>query len=67
MLIEPYTYAEWKKAWVHIYYHVAIDGNYYSVSYTLIKKEVEVRITHNTLECFCRCSWLYRRELERLA
>ncbi len=33
---------------------MAIDGHYYSVPYTLIKKEVEVRITHNTIECFYR-------------
>jgi transposase len=53
---EPYVvYAEWKKAQVHIDYHVANDVHYYSVSYTLIKKEVEVRITHNTIECFYRC------------
>ena len=51
---EPYIYADWKKARVHIDYHVAIDGHYYSVPYTLIKKEVEVRITHNTIECFYR-------------
>ncbi len=51
---EPYVYAEWKKARVHIDYHVAIDGHYYSVPYALIKKEVEVRITRNTIECFHR-------------
>ncbi len=28
---EPYVYAEWKKARVHIDYHVAIEGHYYSV------------------------------------
>jgi transposase len=49
---EPYVYAEWKKARVHIDYHVAIEGHYYSVPYALIKKEVEVRITRNTIECF---------------
>jgi transposase len=51
---EPYIYAEWKKARVHIDYHVAIDGHYYSVPYALIKREVEVRITRNTIECFHR-------------
>jgi transposase len=51
---EPYVYAEWKKARVHIDYHVAIEGHYYSVPYALIKKEVEVRITRNTIECFHR-------------
>jgi transposase len=51
---ERYVYAEWKKARVHIDYHVAIDGHYYSVPHALIKREVEVRITRNTIECFHR-------------
>ena len=51
---EPYVYAEWKKARVHIDYHVAVDGHYYSVPHTLIKHEVDVRMTHNTIECFHR-------------
>jgi transposase len=50
----PYEYAEWKKARVHIDYHVAIDGHYYSVPHALIKKQLDVRITQNTLECFHR-------------
>jgi len=48
----PYEYAEWKKARVHIDYHVAIDGHYYSVPHALIKKQLDVRITQHTLECF---------------
>jgi len=51
---EPYVYAEWKKARVHIDYHVAVDGHYYSVPHALIKKAIEVRITRNTIECFHR-------------
>jgi transposase len=51
---EPYEYAEWKKARVHIDYHVAVEGHYYSVPYALIKKQLDVRITQNTLECFYR-------------
>ncbi len=51
---EPYVYAEWKKARVHIDYHVAVDGHYYSVPYALIKKQLDVRITNNTIECFHR-------------
>ncbi|MDH5172822.1 MAG: IS21 family transposase [Gammaproteobacteria bacterium] len=51
---EPYVYAEWKKARVHIDYHVAVEGHYYSVPHALIKREVEVRMTHNTIECFHR-------------
>ena len=52
--IEPYVYAEWKKARVHIDYHVAVDGHYYSVPHALIKKQLEVRITKHTLDCFHR-------------
>lgn len=51
---EPYVYAEWKKARVHIDYHVAVEGHYYSVPHALIKKQLDVRITQNTIECFYR-------------
>ena len=51
---EPYVYAEWKKARVHIDYHVEVAGHYYSVPHALIKKQLDVRITQNTIECFYR-------------
>ena len=51
---QPYVFAEWKKARVHVDYHVAVDGHYYSVPYALIKKAVEVRFTRHTVECFYR-------------
>lgn len=51
---QPYVYAEWKKARVHIDYHVAVDGHYYSVPHTLVRKEVEVRITRNVIEVLHR-------------
>jgi transposase len=49
-----YTYAEWKKARVHIDYHVEVLGHYYSVPYQLVKQEVDVRITANTVELLHR-------------
>ena len=52
--VEPYEYAEWKQARVHIDYHVEVHGHYYSVPHTLIKKQVDVRSTANTIECFYR-------------
>ena len=51
---ERYTYAEWKKARVHIDYHVEVLGHYYSVPYALIKQELDVRITANTVELLHR-------------
>jgi transposase len=49
-----YTYAEWKKARVHIDYHVEVLGHYYSVPYQLVKQEVDVRLTANTVELLHR-------------
>ena len=49
---EPYQFAEWRKARVHIDYHVEVDGHYYSVPYQLVKKPLEVRLTQRTVECF---------------
>jgi len=49
---QPYVYAEWKKARVHIDYHIEVEGHYYSVPYQLIKEQVEVRLTAETIEVF---------------
>jgi transposase len=51
---EQYTYAEWKKARVHIDYHVEVLGHYYSVPFALVKKELDVRITAQTVELLHR-------------
>jgi len=50
--LDSYAYAEWKKAKPHIDYHVEAKGFYYSAPYQLAKKEMEVRITQNTIEIF---------------
>lgn len=47
-----YQLAQWKKATVHIDYHVEIAGHYYSVPYQLVKRTIDVRFTENTVECF---------------
>jgi transposase len=49
---KAYEYAEWKKARAHIDYHVEIDGHYYSVPHSLIKRQLDVRVTATTIECF---------------
>ncbi len=48
----PYELAYWKKATVHLDYHVEVKGYYYSVPYTLAKKKLDVRYTQKTVECF---------------
>jgi len=47
-----YTYAEWKKVRVHMDHHVEFKRHYYSVPYQLVKKQLDMRITDNTIECF---------------
>jgi len=51
---KPYEFATWKKARVHLDYHVEIDKRYYSAPYTLIGKRVEVRQTLRMIEVFYR-------------
>jgi len=48
----PYVFARWKLARVNIDYHVEIEGHLYSVPYSLVRKQLEIRYTHNTVECF---------------
>jgi transposase len=49
-----YVYADWKKARVNIDYHIEVDRHYYSVPYSLVKQELDVRFTENTVECYFR-------------
>lgn len=49
-----YEFARWKKARVNIDYHVEVEKNYYSVSYRLVKEQVEVRLTDSTVEILHR-------------
>lgn len=48
--VMPYQYAQWKKATVHIDYHVELHGHYYSVPYQLIGQKLDVRFTELTVE-----------------
>ena len=48
----PYEFAQWKKARVNIDYHIEVQRHYYSVPHRLIKKQLDVRITANIIECF---------------
>ncbi len=50
----PYEFATWKKAKVHLDYHVEIERAYYSVPYALVGKTVEARLTANAIEILHR-------------
>ena len=49
-----YEFAEWKKARVNINYHILYDKHNYSVPYTYVHKEVEVRATVNSIEIYLK-------------
>ncbi|MGD0237483.1 MAG: hypothetical protein ABSC55_23505 [Syntrophorhabdales bacterium] len=46
---ERYAITAWKKAKVHIDYHVDVEKTYYSVPYTLIGQEVDISYTYTTV------------------
>jgi transposase len=48
----PYQFATWKKCRVHIDAHVEVEGHYYSVPHQLVTREIEVRLTATSVECF---------------
>ncbi len=47
-----FEHSEWKVATVAFNYHVALDEQYYSVPYTYIKKQVDLRFTSTAVEVF---------------
>lgn len=49
---DPFEFAQWKKARVGINYHVSFDKHFYSVPYTLIHEELEIRATLSTVEIY---------------
>jgi transposase len=51
---ERYEITAWKKATVHIDYHVDVAKTYYSVSYTLIGQKVDISYTSSIVEVYHR-------------
>ena len=48
----PYEFSRWKNARVHLDYHVAFEDHYYSVPYSLVGQEVQIRATEQLVEIF---------------
>ena len=51
---ERYVFAQWKKVRVNIDYHVEVERHYYSVPHALVGRQLDARITANTVECLYR-------------
>src|SRR5882757_1190125 len=45
-----YQFATWKKAKVHLDYHVEVERAYYSVPHSLVRQEVYARVTRHGVE-----------------
>ncbi len=48
----PFEFAVWKKARVGINYHVEFEKHFYSVPYTLIHRELEIRATVTLVQIY---------------
>jgi transposase len=49
---QPFEFATWSRAKVNIDYHVAVENHFYSVPYSLIHRQLDVRLTEQTVELF---------------
>lgn len=49
---KDYEYAEWKKAKVNVNYHMCFEKHDYSIPYTLIHKEVDIKAMANVIEVY---------------
>ena len=49
---QPFEFATWSQAKVNIDYHGAVDNHFYSASYSLIHRQLDVRLTEQTVELF---------------
>jgi transposase len=52
--VERFEVSEWKRAMVNIDYHVQLDDHLYSAPYTLVREEIEARMTSTSVEIFHR-------------
>lgn len=48
----PYEYMHYKKARVHIDYHIELEQHYYSIPYQWIGKEIDLRFSAECIECW---------------
>ena len=52
--VRPYEYAEWAQPKVDLSYHVVHDDHFYSVHFSLIGEQLDLRATEATVEIFRR-------------
>jgi transposase len=50
--VTRYSFAQWKTVRAGIDYHVTFEKHHYSIPHKYLKKTIELRVTHGTIECF---------------
>jgi transposase len=50
--MQPFVFGQWKRAKVNVDYHIEVDQHYYSVPYTLVTQEVQVKVSEQLVEIF---------------
>ncbi len=50
--VTAYELDDWGKAKANIDYHVQVERNFYSVPYTLVRQDIDVRLTARAIELF---------------
>jgi len=48
----PFVFGHWKNAKVNVDYHIEVEHHYYSVPYTLVTQEVQVKVSEQLVEVF---------------
>ena len=50
--LHHYEFGQWKHAKVHLDYHIEVEHHYYSVPHDLIREQVEVRLSAQSVEIY---------------
>ena len=51
---QPFVFADFRKARVHVDYHITYKGHYYSVPHQLVRQEVEVQGTEHCITVYAK-------------
>ncbi len=51
---DPFVVSEWKRVTVNVDYHVQVAEHLYSAPFTLVREELEARVTSSTVELYFR-------------
>lgn len=62
----PFVFGRWKSAKVNLDYHIEVEQHYYSVPYSLVGQEVQVKVSEQLVEIFHQHQRIACHERSRL-